>query len=171
MPGHVERLQIDLVKAFLHRRVVCFVSRVREMTRIAGEAAGHFSRRDDAHFSLRIDHIRTDEQLLGLTMDHSICRRAADTLRPDDLLESGCDLVKLVTGAKGQMRPVSDDPQAVRPRHHRPRAALALFVEHGQMRVDATDLARFLRMKQGGGKQEAGGDSAHSSSSAQTQAA
>ena len=41
------------------------------------------------------------------------------------------------------MRPVADHPQSIRPRHHRARAALALLVERGEMRIYAADLPRF----------------------------
>ena len=81
-------------------------------------------------------------------MDHAIRRRAADAFGAHDLFQLGRDLVELVARSERQMRSVSDDPQAIRPWHHRARAALALIVEHGERWVDAADAAWLLRREQ-----------------------
>ena len=142
--GDRQRFHIHLIKPFLHRRVIDFTSGVAQVPRIAREPARHLLGGDHPHLALRVDHIWPDEKLLRLGMNHPVCRRAAHALRPHDLLQIRRDLIELVTRSKRQMRPIRNDPQPLRPRHHGTRAAFAFGVEHREARVDAADLARFL---------------------------
>ena len=145
---HGERLHIDLVEAFLHRGVVDLARGIGEVPRIAGESAWHDARWDDSHLPLCVDDVWPDEKLLRFLMDHAVRRRAANAFRSHDLFQLRRDLVELVARAKRQMRPIRDDPQPVRPRHHRARAALALVVEHRERWIDAADVAGLLRAEQ-----------------------
>ena len=138
---HGEGLHINLIKAFLHGRRINLARRVGQMTGVARGPAEHLRVGNHADFALRIHHVRSDEKLLRLAVDHAVRGRPADALGADDLLQRGRDFVELVRRAARHVRRVSDDPQPPRPRDHRTGAALALVVEHGEVRIDAGDAA------------------------------
>ena len=115
------------------------------MARIACQSAGYLFRWQHAHVSVSPDHVRPDEKLLRFAVDHAVCRSATHAFGTDDLSQLWGDFIKLIARAKGKVRPVSDDPQPIRPWHHRSRAAFALVVVHRQMRINAGDAARLFR--------------------------
>ena len=147
---HRERADVDLIQAVLHRSEVDLVRGVRQVTSVAGEAAGHEFRRDDAHFTLGADEVRPDDELVRLLMDHAVGGRAADAFQPHDLSQVRRDLVELVARAVGQVRAISDDPEAVGPRDDGAGAAFALVIEIGELGIDA---GPFLRRGRGGRRQ------------------
>ena len=139
---HGERADVDFVEAVFHRGEVDLVRGFRQVTGVAGVAAGHEFRRDDTHLALRADEVRSDDQLIGLLVDHAVRRGAADAFRPHDLLQVGRILVELVARAVGQVRAVGDDPEAVGPRHDGAGAAFAFVIEIGEFRIDAGPFLR-----------------------------
>jgi len=106
--------------------------------------------RGEMPLTFAIDEVRTDEKLAGILVDHAIGWSAADAFRPDDLLQSGRDFVKLIGGTIRLMRSISDHPQPVGPRHDGPDAALVFGIEHGQRRINPAHLARCIRKKTSG---------------------
>ena len=150
-----EGADIHLVEAVLHGREVDLVRRVREVTGVAGVAAGHELRGDDPHRAVRADEIRPDDQLVRLLVDHAVRRRAPDAFGAHDQPEVGRDLVELVARAVRQVRTVGDDPQAIGPRHDGAGAAFAFVVEVGELGVDA---GPFLRRGGEGQGRRHGGD-------------
>ena len=152
---HRERADIDLVEAVFHRGEVDLVRRVGQVAGVAGQAAGHELRRDDADRAVRPDEVRPDDELVRFLVDHAVGRRAADAFRAHDLPQVRGDLVELVARAVGEVRSVGDDPEAVGPRDHGAGAALALVIEIGELGIDA---GPFLRRGRGGRCQHGQGE-------------
>ena len=139
----LEGLHVHLVQALFHRRDVDFIRGVREVPGAGRQAAikvrgpVRIDRRHHAHVPLGVDCVGADEQLVRLAVDHAVRRRAADRLLADDLLPGRGDLIQLVARPVRHVGRVGDGPQASRPRHHRARAALALVVPRGEVRIDS----------------------------------
>ena len=94
--GHSEGMHIHLVEAFLHRRIIHLVSRIGEVSSRACEAAKHLLRSDHTHARLSIHGVGSNEELVGLAVDHSVRWRAAHAFGTNRLRHLGTDLVKLV---------------------------------------------------------------------------
>ena len=73
-----ERAHVEFVEAGLHRRDIDLVRGIRQVPRRTGEASRHLRGRDDAHFALRVDDIRANQQLVRLAMDEAVCGSAAN---------------------------------------------------------------------------------------------
>ena len=137
-----EGLYVDLVKPFFHRRGVHFSRRVREMPRGAGRSSKHLRVGNRADSAFSIDDVWPDEKLVGLAVNHAICRSAADAFGADDLLQRRRDFVEFVARAFRTMRRIGHRPKPARPRNHGPRAAFAFIVKHREVRINARDAAR-----------------------------
>ncbi len=144
-----ERADVHLVEPLLHRRQVDCVSGAAKVARVASGAARHGRVGNDAHGTRAVDRVRPDEELPGFPVNHPVGRRAADALGADGLVQRRVDLVELVVGPERLVRGVRDRPQPVGPGHHGARAAFVSAVEHGEVRVDAADLAVGRRLDTG----------------------
>ena len=139
---HRKTLHIHFIDPLLHRRIHNLPRRIIKMPRQSRMPPEHAPIRYRPHPPLRINHIRPNEQLLALPVNHPVRRRPPNALRPNHLLQLRRDLIQLVRRPLRQMRPVRNHPQAPSPRHHRPSPALALVVEHRQMRINPRNLPR-----------------------------
>ena len=101
---HGEGVDIDLVKPLLHGGVVNLVSRIGEMAGIAGRTAEHLRKRNRADFTLGVDGVWTDEELVGFAVDEAVGGGTADALGVDRLAEGGVYGVEFVVGAAGLVR-------------------------------------------------------------------
>ena len=136
---HRQRVDVHLIERPLHVEDVDLVGRLGQVPGGGGHPAGHLLGRDGADGPLGVDEVRPDDQLLRLLVDHPVGRRAADALGAGDALQVGVDFVQLVVAPQRLVRGVGDDPQFPRPGHDRAGPALALVVEHRQVRVSAAD--------------------------------
>ena len=75
---HLERFHVDLVEALLHRHAGDFIGRVGQVPGVSRVPAGHFLVVDHPDVSLRVDHVRADEELIRFFVDHPVRGRAAD---------------------------------------------------------------------------------------------
>ena len=139
---HSERVDIDLIKAVFHRGEVDLIYWVGQVARVTRVSTGHEFRRNDAHFAVRIDEVRPDDELLRLYMNHPVRGRTADAFRADDLLQVWRDFVELIARAVGLMRGVANHPESVGPRHDSAGATLAFVIEGREVGVDAAPLRR-----------------------------
>ena len=134
---HVQRLDVHLVKALLHRGHVDLSGWIGDVAGRSREAAWHLLRRYHADVALSVYEVRTNHELIGLAVDHPVRGRASDGLAADSHAEVGRDLVEFVGRSVRKVRTVRDRPEPVRPFYERARAALALVVEHREFRVDS----------------------------------
>ena len=147
---HLERFHVDLVEALLHRHAGDFIGRVGQVPGVSRVPAGHFLVVDHPDVSLRVDHVRADEELVRFFVDHPVRGRAADGFRPVNFVQIFVQLVKPVGGPRRGVRSVRHKPELPGPRHDRAGSALALTVEIGQMRVNTTE-GRVIDPRRGGG--------------------
>jgi hypothetical protein len=141
-----ERADIHFVEPLLHRGDVDLAGRIGEMAGDGGEPARHRRGGNRADAAAVVDHMRTNEELPRLVVDHPIGGRAADALGSDGAAKVGGDFIQPVGRALGKMRAIRDHPQAARPGHDRAGAALPLVVLHGEVRVDARDAGGGVRL-------------------------
>lgn len=142
-----QRVHVDRVQPFLHGGVVDPGRRLAEVTRRAGQPPRHRIARDDPDGGIGVDHVRADQQLLGLQVDHPVGMRSTDALGPYHLLQVRRDLVELVARTPHGMRSVGDRPEPTGPDGDGAGAALLLVVEHRQGRVHAGDVRRCGRRR------------------------
>ena len=128
---------VQLVESRLHRCHIYFIGRIGKMPCRTGQPPRHLRRRHNAHIPLGINNVRSDYQLIALTVDHSVRRSATHGTRQDFPRKIGSDPIELVARADGTMRTVGYDPKITCPWNHRACAAFALIIVHGQMRIYA----------------------------------
>ena len=110
----VEGFDIHFIEAFFHGGVVDFVGGVGEVAGVASGAAKHPGVWDGADFAIFINGVGTDEELIGLAVDHAVGRSAANGFLTDDHVEVFINLVEFVGRAHGFMRGVGDRPKTIR---------------------------------------------------------
>ena len=147
--GDLEGLDVDLVDALLHRHRVDLVRRIRQVTGGRRETSVKIRRPVVIHrlhhadLLLRVNRVRSDEELIRLLVNQTVRRRAANRdILVDHPRKVGLHLVKEIRRFVRHVRRIGNRPERTRPRHDRARATLTFAIEGVKLRIDARNKRR-----------------------------
>ncbi len=136
---HGQRVHVHLIQLAFHADEIHLGGGGDEVPGVARDAQRHAGDVHRAHLPGLVNKVRPDNELPRLGMDHAVGVSAAHAFGPHLQLQVLIHRVEFVLAPLGAMGRIGNEPELVRPGHNRADAALAVGIEHRQVRIYAAD--------------------------------